>query len=316
MPTNNIIDRGDAGALIPEETSREIIQGLPAQSVALSKMRRVTMSRKQQRMPVLTALPHAYFVNGDTGLKQTTEQNWGNKYLNAEELAVIVPIPEAVLDDADYDIWGEIRPRIEEAMGAVIDGAVLFGTDKPASWADSIVSIADAAGSEIVRGAVAGQDVSVDISDAMTLVEEDGFDVNGFVARKNIKGALRGLRTSEGALIFQPTLQAGTPDTLYGESLQFANNGAWVNAQADLIMGDWGEAIMAVRQDFTYKLLDQAVITDNAGAIIYNLAQQDMVALRVVFRCAYQVSNSINRLSPVEANRSPFSVLRPAGFTG
>jgi HK97 family phage major capsid protein len=314
MPYNNVIDRSDAGALIPEETSNEILQNLPAMSMALTKMRRVTMSRKQQRMPILSVLPTAYFVNGDTGLKQTAEQNWANKYLNAEELAVIVPIPEAVLDDADFDVWAEIRPRIEEAIGAVLDGAVLFGTNKPGTWASSIKDLAVTAGNTFTRGSVAGKDISVDINSVMALVEDDGFDVNGFCARKAIKSALRGLRTTEGALIFQPTLQAGTPDTIYAETVHYVQNGAWVNAQADLLAGDWTQAIIGVRQDITYKLLDQAVIQDNTGAIIYNLAQQDMVALRVVFRVAYEVSNAINLMNTNNTTRCPFAVLRPLGF--
>ena len=315
MPYDNIIDRSDAGALIPEEVSNEIIQGVPRVSAALSLFRRVRMSRKQQRLPVLSVLPYAYFVNGDTGLKQTTEQNWDNKFLTAEELAAIVPIPEAVLDDSEFDIWGEIKPRLEEALGAVIDAAVFFAVNKPDSWPDSIVDLADAAGNTFTRGSIVDQPLDLDINDTMKLIEDDGFDVNGFVARKSIKGALRGLRTSDGGLLFQPTLQAKTPDTLYGEPIVYSQNGAWDADQADLIAGDTMQAILAIRQDITYKLLTEAVITNQAGEIIYNLAQQDMVALRVVMRVGYQVPNPINRMQPTEGDRSPFAVLRPVGYT-
>src|SRR6188508_2944328 len=106
MPYDNIISRSDAAALIPEEVAAPLLAGAVEQSAALSLFRRVPMSRAQSRIPVIAALPTAYFVNGDTGLKQTTEVNWTNKYLNAEEIAAIVPIPETVLDDADFDVWG------------------------------------------------------------------------------------------------------------------------------------------------------------------------------------------------------------------
>ena len=101
------------------------------------------MPRAQRRLPVLSALPTAYFVSGDTGLKQTSEANWENKYVDAEELAVIVPIPESVLDDADYDIWSEIRPLLVEALGVAIDGAVLYGTNIPATGDGAVVAVYD-----------------------------------------------------------------------------------------------------------------------------------------------------------------------------
>jgi HK97 family phage major capsid protein len=89
------------------------------------------MTRAQQRMPVLSALPVAYWVTGDTGLKQTSELNWANKYLDVRELAVIVPIPINVMSDADFDIWGEARPRLVEAFGAKLDAATLMNVDNP-----------------------------------------------------------------------------------------------------------------------------------------------------------------------------------------
>jgi hypothetical protein len=80
---SNVISRTDAAALIPEEVAARVLSGAAKQSAALSLFTHVPMGRAQQRIPVLSALPTAYFVNGDTGLKQTTEVNWANKYLNA-----------------------------------------------------------------------------------------------------------------------------------------------------------------------------------------------------------------------------------------
>lgn len=100
-----IIDRSGADTLIPEERAREIIQGVVTQSAVLSRGRRLpNMSSRTYRMPVLDMLPIAYFVNGDTGQKKTTKMAWDKKMIVAEEIAVIVPIPEAVLDDSEYDI--------------------------------------------------------------------------------------------------------------------------------------------------------------------------------------------------------------------
>lgn len=113
----NIIDRTGAESLIPIQESNEIIQGVVTQSAVLQRGRKLpNMTSRQYKMPVLDMLPIAYFVNGDTGQKKTTKQAWDKKFITAEEIAVIVPIPEAVLDDSDYDIWAEVRPRIVEAF--------------------------------------------------------------------------------------------------------------------------------------------------------------------------------------------------------
>ena len=112
------INRTEAEALIQEQVVNTIFQDAPKQSVFLSMARKLpNMTSKQTRIPVLDMLPMAYWVNGDTGHKQTSQQAWDNVYLTAAELAVIVPIPEAVLDDASFDIIGEVTPRINEAIG-------------------------------------------------------------------------------------------------------------------------------------------------------------------------------------------------------
>lgn len=314
------IDRSGASALMPEDVSREIIQGVPEASAVLSLFRKLpNMTRAQQRMPVLSLLPSAYFVDGDVGKKRTSKIAWENKYINAEEIAVILPIPEAVLADADYDIWGEAKPRIMEAIGNVVDSAILFGVNAPASWPDDILAGATSAGNVIALGT--NDDLYDDImaeGGSLSLVELDGFMVNGHIAAMTMKAKLRGLRSAQDKLpIFVRDMQAKTGYTLDGEVMYFPRNGAFDVSKALLISGDFQNAVYSIRQDITYKLLTEATLYDIDNVTpLYRLAEQDMVALRVVIRLGWQVPNPINRLQSNEANRFPFSVLTPAAGSG
>jgi hypothetical protein len=163
--------------------------------------RQIRMATNQTRMPVLSALPTAYFVTGDTGLKQTTEAAWANKYINVEEIAAIVPIPEAVLADAiGFDVWGNVMPLLQNAIARALDAAIFFGVNKPASWPNAIATDAATAGNTVNRGtATAAQGgLAGDLSAAFATVERDGFDVNGFVANSTYKGLLRDVRDTQG----------------------------------------------------------------------------------------------------------------------
>src|SRR3954463_7896453 len=123
MAFTNLTSRTDAQALIPEEVSNELLGKALEQSAVLSLFRRVPVARGQVRFPVLSALPVAYFVGGDTGLKQTTEVNRANKFLNIEEIAPIMPVPDNVLADVDANIWDEAMPLLTEAFGRTLDAA-------------------------------------------------------------------------------------------------------------------------------------------------------------------------------------------------
>ena len=310
-----IINREGAEALIPEEVSKEIIQGAIAQSIVLSKFTKLAnMSSKVRTMPVLNMLPVAYFVDGDTGYKKASKMTWDKKRIVAEEIAVIVPIPESVLNDAEdsgYDIWGEVRPRIEEAIGKVIDGAILFGVNKPAGWRDDLLASITAAGSVVPTSGDLFNDIMGE-DGVFGKVEESGFEVNGVAAGIRFKSTLRGLRDENKQPIFKKDVQGGTRYSLDGALVDFSKNGTWDNSKVKAIAGDWSQGVYAFRQDITYKLLTEGVIQDpNTKEILYNLAQQDMVALRVVCRLGWELPNPINAENPDEATRLPFAALVP-----
>lgn len=309
MPYNSVISRTDAAAMIPEQVSQQMLTSLNEQSAALQLATRVPVGRNQIRFPVLSALPVAYWVTGDTGLKQTTEAAWDNKYLYIEELASIVPIPENVFDDAGFDIWGAMRPLLERAIARSLDAAIFFGTSAPASFPDDIVTAAVAAGNVIARGtnAAAAGGLGGDLSDLMGTLEADGYMATAAVANTTMRGRLRQTRATTGERLMDVDA-----DNFYGAPITYPMRGLWPTglSAAELIAGDFANLVVGVRQDFTYKVLDQAVIQDATGAIVYNLAQQDMIALRVTFRAGWEVANPINSDQPTLASRYPFAVLR------
>lgn len=317
MPYDSLISRTDAAALVPEEVSRAMLGRIRGEiSAALQLFTRVPVARSQVRFPILSALPIAYWVTGDTGLKQTSEMAWANKYLNIEELAVIVPLPENVvndLDDSGVDIWAEIRPDIEDAIGNAFDTAVFFGINAPASFPTNVNAAAAAAGNTATIGTAttAAGGIQDDLDVLIGLVEDDGYDPTGIVAKRSLKGLLRRARDTQG----QRLAGVNADYTEYeGLTIAYPARGLWPTAVSTVraFVGDFSEFVAGVRQDISFKVFDTGVIQDNTGAIVYNLLQQDMVAVRFTFRAGWQVSNRINSDQPVEANRYPVGRLLAA----
>lgn len=318
----NVIDRNSMSGLIPEETAREIMQGAIAESAVLRMGRRLpNMGSKVLSMNVLDALPTAYFVNaevtGDTAsqdtFKQTTKMQWANKKIYAEEIAVIVPIPEAVLDDANYDIWAEVQPRLREAFGKKIDAAILFGTDKPTTWREGVVPAATAAGNAVAATADTFADIMGE-DGLIAKVEEDGYTPNGVMGAVKLRAKLRGLRDEGGAPLFKTDMQGATRYALDGMDAYFPNNGAFDPSQALAIVGDFDQLVYAIRQDIDFKIFTEGVIQNpSTGAIEYNLMQNDMVALRAVMRLGWEVANPVNAFNADTENPFPFAVYTPAG---
>ena len=309
----NITNRQDAEAIIREQVVQTIFQDAPKQSTFMSMAKKLpNMTSNQTRIRVLDFLPTAYWVDGDTGMKQTTRQAWDNVYLTAGELAVIVPIPEAVLDDAEFDIMGEVTPRVNEAIGQKVDSAIIFGSNRPKEWQNDIITMARQAGNNVAPASGKDYyDLILGEDGIFAKVEEDGYGVTGALASMSMRAKLRGLRDTTGQPIFKSSIQEKTAYTLDGAPMYFPENGAFDNSIAQLVVGDFKQAVFAIRQDVTVKILDQGVIQDPVtNEIVYNLAQQDMIALRVVFRMGWALPNPATRINE-DRTGCAFAYLEP-----
>ena len=309
-----IINRENAEAIIREQVVEAITQDVPKSSTFMAMAKKLpNMTSKQTRIRVLDFLPTAYWVNGDTGMKQTSKQAWDNVWLTAAELAVIVPIPEAVLDDAEFDIMGEVTPRVIEAIGQRVDSAIIFGENRPAEWQNDIITLARQSGNNVAVGSTPNYyDKILGEDGVFAKVEDDGYAVSGVIAATNMKAKLRSIKDTTGNPIFVKSMQDATSYALDGTPMQFPVNGAFNNSIAQLVAGDFSQAVYSIRQDVTTKILTEGVIQDpSTKEIVYNLAQQDMIALRVVFRIGWALPNPATRVDEDRVG-CPFAYLEPA----
>ncbi len=295
--------------LVFEDNSPEVIQVATHASAVMQRARRQPMSSKSTRQPVLNSLPEAYFVTGDTGMKQTSNVDFENLELVAEELAVIVPIAEAYLDDSSVPIWDVVRPLIGQAFGKAFDNAVLWGTNKPSTWGAALSTGIEASNNDFIEG-VSGDDFAADLTYVGQAVAKDGHAINGAIAAPGLAWRLAGLRATTGELIYQPSAaQFDGGPSLYGLPMNEVLNGAW-DADYTVILGDWSKAVVGVRQDLTYKLFTEGVVSDDSGNVVLNLMQQDAVALRCVMRCAWAVADPVTPTSSQsDANTFAFGAL-------
>lgn len=310
MAYNNVIGRSDAAGIIPVEYSNELVRGTTESSILLRLARRLRdMNRYETKLPVLSALATAYFPGGDTELVQTSEVNWSDVTITAEDVAVLVPIPKNVLDDASIPIWDEVMPSCIEAAGLAIDNAQLYGTNKPSTWPTAIVTAATSASHTVALGT--GADLYDDLlgeSGVFGLVEADGFMVNGSIAHLTMKAKLRGVRSTDGLPIFNPVPQTPGDYTLDGAPCYFPMNGAG-SATNLLIAGDWRQLVYSMRKDVMFDVFTEGVIQDASGNIVYNLMQQRMAAIMLTMRLGFAVPNPVNRINATAATRYPWAVL-------
>lgn len=307
------ITRADVATLIQEEYSNVFLDaaGDSEGSAAIRAFGTVPLGTKITNAPVLTTLPEAAWVSESStapaGVKPTSKAVWGNKKFVVEELAVIIPIHEDVLEDMTEDGLQNLSVLGGRAIGKKLDEAILFGQDKPTTWTDlDLLAAATAAGNVFQISATPGaNDLAGSIFQAAGAVADSGANPTTILSSAGLRFRLANLRASDGTAILSRTLGGdGTfSDDIAGLRASFVDNGAWDAALATAIVADRTRVKIGQRSDIQVKFLDQATV----GGI--NLAERDMVALRFKARYAYALGNT---LTGAGTNAEPVGAVTPA----
>jgi HK97 family phage major capsid protein len=299
MATNYILKENLTG-LCPPEVTTEIVGNTVQKSAVMNMAKAVEMKKAEKVFPVFLSKPGAYFI-GEGERISVKSATFANVKLVAKKLGIIVPMSKEALNDSVIDVMNEVKGAIAEAFAVRFDNEVLFGS--AGVYTNSVYSAAVEAGNLFTRGSVEGQDLADDISDTMALIEDAGYDVNGFIAKRNIKNALRKLKDKDGNRLYVENLKTdGAVNELYNLPIEFAGNDVFDNLQAEIFTGNWDYAYYGILNDIAYEVLKEATLQGVTGVDgqPLSLAEQDMIAIKATMRVGFLVVKD-----------SAFAVLKP-----
>jgi hypothetical protein len=310
MAFDQLLSRGDAAADLPDLLATELITGVTRASTAMTLGRTIPTNTRDSRIPVLSHAPEAFWVSGDTGLKSTDRFAFDPQTMIVEEIAVVVPVPDAVIEDSEFGIWEQLRPLLVRAVARRLDKAVLFGIDKPASWTSlSLVDDAVAHGNVIHTNPAIDDPVEV-LLQAAEQIGVDGYAASSAVVRRGWQFRAASLRARD--LLVNPA-GADSPYPLLVAGLGLYTDPPYFRpAVAEAIVADWSNVVIGIRRDIRIEMFNTGVITDETGRVLLNLLQSDSQACRCTARVAYRLTHPV---TDSDTSGSPVAVVMPASYS-
>lgn len=232
-----VANDASAGFLAPETYGAEILKALVEFSPIRQYAKVVTIAGPEIRFPKRLTGTNAQWVS-EIGDRPESNLTYGQVTLTPWELATFVEISKQLLEDAAYDVEGELRDALAEDFG-VKEGAAFIsgdGVGKPKGIlaADGIPQIVSGAAANL--GAAPG-DLLIDaFSKLPTAHAQNG----AWLMNRTTLATVRKLKDAQGAYLWQPSIQVGAPSTLLGrpviEAVDMDNVAA---GKFPIIFGDW-----------------------------------------------------------------------------
>lgn len=200
----------DGGFLVPLEFEREIVRALDEENV-IRRLAKVITTHHERKIPV--ALGHSV-AQWTTENSAYTESNptFGQKQIDAYKLTDLCRVSVELLKDSTFDIEAYLRQEFARAFGIAEEEAFCVGngTTQP-------TGIFTANGGTV--GVTAASATAITADEIISLVHalKAPYRKNAkFLMNDATVALLRKLKDQNGQYLWQPSIQAGTPNRLLG----------------------------------------------------------------------------------------------------
>lgn len=244
----------EGGYLVPDEYEKTLVEALEEENIFRKLAHVISTSSGDRKIPVVASKGSASWVD-EEGTIPDSDDAFNQVSIGAYKLGTLIKVSNELLNDSVFNLESYISKEFARRIGSKEEDAFFNGngTGKP-------VGIFNATG---------GAEVGVTAASATAITADEIIDLFYSLKapyRKNavwilndatIK-AIRKLKDNNGNYLWQPSLTAGTPDTILGRPVYTSSYVPTIAAGAKTIaFGDFSYYWIADRAGRNFKKLTE-----------------------------------------------------------
>lgn len=244
----------EGGYLVPDEYERTLVEALEEENVFRQLAKVIRTSSGDRKIPVVATKGTASWID-EEGAYTESDDSFGQVSIGAYKVGTMIKVSEELLNDSVFNLESYIAKEFARRIGAKEEEAFFTGdgSGKP------LGILAATGGAE--TGVTAASSTAVTADELMDLfysLKSPYRKKAVWVLNDSTIKAVRKLKDSTGQYLWQPSLVAGTPDTLLGRPVKTSAYMPVISAGAKTIaFGDFSYYWIADRQGRSFKRLNE-----------------------------------------------------------
>jgi HK97 family phage major capsid protein len=244
----------EGGFLVPDEYEVQLIQALQEANVLRNLCNVINTSHGDRKIPVVASHGSAAWMD-EEGAYNESDDAFTQVTLSAYKLGTMLKVSDELLNDSYFDLEAYIAAEFARRIGAAEEEGFLTGngSSKPTGLLHTT------GGASL--GVTAASATAITMDEVLDLYHslKSSYRKNGtFLVNDATVKAIRKLKDGQGQYLWQPSVQAGTPDTILNRpviSSQFMPVAA--AGEKTILFGDFKYYWIADRQGRTFKRLNE-----------------------------------------------------------
>ena len=255
----------EGGYLVPDEFEKTLVESLEEENIFRKLAHVINTQSGDRKIPVVASKGTASWVD-EEGLIPDSDDSFGQVSIGAYKLGTLIKVSNELLHDSVFNLEAYISKEFGRRCGAKEEDAFFNGdgTGKPTGILHATL------GAE--TGVTTAQPLEIkadEIIDLFYSLKAPYRKRAVWILNDSTVKAIRKLKDSTGNYLWQPSLTAGTPDTILGRPVYTSAYVPTIAAgNRTVIFGDLSYYWVADRQGRTFKKLSELyATTDQTGFV-------------------------------------------------